>query len=173
MISAKPPNLNNLSKSLISYHILASFLEPFGFKFQHYFTLICWCLFKWYFSDSFEKWVPKLGSKEVNQFCVWPPWTVPKRIRVANSISYRFCNDFGIHVGAFSMTCDAVVGTCFGDLELAPAPNHGKRFAGFSRVRRLRSPSTRTFGVPFGSVFHHFFLRFGTIWGILWDPFSG
>ena len=30
MIFAKPPNLNNLSKSLISYHILASFLDPFG-----------------------------------------------------------------------------------------------------------------------------------------------
>jgi hypothetical protein len=41
MIYAKPPNLNNLRKSLISYHILTSFLEPFGFKFQHYIYNAC------------------------------------------------------------------------------------------------------------------------------------
>ena len=35
MIFAKPPNLNNLRKTLISYHILTSFLKPFGFKFEH------------------------------------------------------------------------------------------------------------------------------------------
>jgi hypothetical protein len=54
------------------------------------------------------------------------------------------------------MTFDAVVGTCFVDLDLAPPPNHGKRFAGFSRVRRLRSASTMTFEVSFGIDFSTF-----------------
>ena len=35
--------------------------------------------------------------------------------------------------------------TFFIDLELEPAPNHGKWFASFSRVRRLRSASAMTF----------------------------
>ena len=65
MISAKPPNLNYLSKSSICYHILASFLDPFGFKFQYHFTLICWCLFKLYFFDFWLKRVQKLGPQKL------------------------------------------------------------------------------------------------------------
>ena len=103
---------------------------------------------------------PKTGPGKGGFLCRFaskaPPRTVPKRIRGANSISYRFCIDFGPHFGPFSMTFDAVVGTCFVDLKLAPPPNHGKLFAGFSRVRRLRSASTMIFEVHFGIGFSSF-----------------
>ena len=43
----------------------------------------------------------------------------------------RFYLDFSTHVGAFFTTFDAVVNTCFVDLELAPPSNRGNRFPSF------------------------------------------
>ena len=164
MISAKPPNLNYLSKSSISYHILASFLDPFDFKFQYHFTLICWCLFKCFFY-FWAKRVPKLGPNKLLFAAFGFPKKFPKRVRVANSISYRFCIDFGLHFDAFFMTVDTLVGAFF------------RSWCWFTVPRRFQNPilSLWICRSPLGAAvapraynyfWHHFFDQFS------WSPKS-
>ena len=148
--------MTHLRTYWISCHMMSSCLEAFGFKFQHYFTLIFRSSSKSNFvafcTKGSQTWDPNL--RRVGAFCFHQ---LPKHIRVANSVSYWFVIDLGSHF-------DALFDTCFVDLELAAPPNHGRRFASFSRVRRLRSVST----MPF-SILHRFFDLFKNLQKCVWS----
>ena len=115
--------------------------------------------FRTVFFRFLRKTCPKMGPKTtpptITRRRFWPPRTLPERLRGAGSILHRFGNLFG----TFFLTFDAVFGTCFIDLELAPPPNHGTWLAGFSRVRRLRSAPTINFWPPFWRRFFDFFQK--------------
>ena len=96
---------------------------------------------------------PKKGPKTTVHFRTRNCFGLPKRSPNTAAAPARFCIDRGSHFGTFFLFIGLVFGTRFAALELAPPSNLRNWFAGFSRVRRVRSVSTMTFDVPFGIEF--------------------
>ena len=129
-----------------------SFYIDFGMLFQ----IVCF--------DLFEKLVPKPTPKLRVLGSIWPPRAHQKRSWNKNLIFYLYwfeigsiVDQFRCHIDSFFMTFDAVVDTCFVDLELAPPSNHGSWFVGFSKGAAVTLRVYNDFWHPFWHFFFDLF----------------